>query len=162
MARSARFGLAIARNPQTFARPASFHHCRGGNCLIYSETPTYMYHHHTNTSPTEVCPQKWQTQRVPLTAGRTYWRDIIGPVSWTGANKRTNASSATRRGVGSRARPATGHFGRSLVLEEFAAGREPTLTTHRARFSSAARRAARVAEFPPSFFFVAHRLRFGA
>ena len=140
--------MAIARNPPTFARPAIFPHSRGKDALIYPETPTY--HHHTNTSSTTVCPQKWQTQRVPPTTGWTYWRDIIGYVSWTGSNKRINVSSATRRGVGSRARPATGYFGRSLVLEHLCnrsrAGAHDAPRTHFERSETR-----RIAGPPPSF-----------
>ena len=42
-----------------------------------------------------------------------------GYISRSRSNKRINVSSATRRGFGSRARPATGwYFGRFLVLLE--------------------------------------------
>ena len=140
--------MTIARNPPTFARPAIFPHSRGKGALIYPETPTY--HHHTNTSSTTVCPPKWQTQRVPPTTGWTYWRDIIGYVSWTGASKRINVSSATRRGVGSRARPATGYFGRSLVLEHLCnRSRADAHDSPRALFERSETR--RIVAPPPSF-----------
>ena len=129
-----------------------------GYALIYPETPTY--HHHTNTSSTAACPQKWQTQRVSLTTGWTYWRDIIGYVSWTGSNKRINVSSATRRGVGSRARPATGYFGRSLVLEHLC--NRSRANAHDSPRTLFERSETRTMIKPPPLVSVAHRLRFGA
>ena len=133
-----------------------FPHSRGKDAFIYPETPTY--HHHTNTSSTTVCPPKWQTQRVPPTTGWTYWRDIIGYVSWTGANTRINVSSATRRGVGSRARPATGYFGRSLVLEHLC--NRSRANAHDSPRTLFERSETRTMTKPPPFVSVAHRLDF--